>query len=68
MSDERVMKIETQQHQHVEHIQQLFQLVETTNVNIGKFQYGTTKRFDRVDRSLRLVESDLDLILQKTNE
>ena len=66
--DERVINIETEQHRHGEHIQQLIQLVGTTNVNFGKFQHDTTKRFDRVDRSLRLVESDLDLILQKSNE
>jgi SUMO ligase MMS21 Smc5/6 complex component len=66
--DERVIKIETEQNRHGEHIQQLIQIVGTTNLNFEEFQQDTTKRFDRVDRSLRLVESDLDLLLQKSNE
>lgn len=62
--NERVTKIETEQHCHGVHIQQPIQIVGKTNVNFGKSQHDTTKRFNRVDRSLRLVESDLDLILQ----
>lgn len=64
---ERVTNIETEQHRHGEHIQQLIQIVGTTNQNFEEFQQDTTKRFNRMDRSLHLVESDLDLILQKSN-
>ncbi|WP_339250141.1 hypothetical protein NSQ43_10975 [Sporosarcina sp. FSL W8-0480] len=66
--DNRFSKIETEQHRHGEHIQQLIQIVGATNNRLEAFQQDTTARFDRVDRSLRLVESDLDLILQKSNK
>lgn len=65
---ERVTKIETEQQRHGEHIQQLIQIVGATNHNLKEFQQETTKRFDWMDRHMRLLESDFDLILQKSNK
>lgn len=65
--DNRITNIETEQQRHGNHIQQLIQLVGTTNTKLNKFEQTTIKHFSQINRNLRLLESDFDLVLQKTN-
>lgn len=65
--DTCITTIETEQQRHGNHIQQLIQLVGTTNTKLNKFEQTTIKHFSQIDRNLRLLESDFDLVLQKTN-
>lgn len=66
--DNRITNIEAEQQRHGEHIQQLIQIVGTTNASLSNFEQVSKKHFNQVNRNLRLLESDFELLFQKSNE